>query len=709
MAQNSNDPYQGAYGALPGGAWDAQKAQCNESAETTEENHELNHITLGYCDTHFSIGTSFRQDPMYPFPLLRHRAEACKQDERDAEIQQAKLDNTFNSELLPGAVVHGNIGAQDVRENAVWTLRGTQAQRDQFAQEASFGIDDAVPAENATDLLESMFPYIEKNWRLWAQNPDKLNGLMALATGAATDGQDANGARITLLSPVLTTYPEVWPDDVCYWDFYPEKFPDRYPKQPFHDEHQDDDVIGWLQLAASSPYSPLKPYKQHQANFAYTNAMFTGLAPFASDNLDQAMAEGRVFIVDFKHYHEDNIKPPAAESGARFFTPIALFAVAKTGGALKLLAIQPTQHTPQNQAEYDAWVNDNTQDPERPLSELLTPNDDFWSWQMAKTCFMSMYAISNVVDHLSTHVYLGAIPVAFYRNIPKQHPLTALLEPHFMSLSLNNHAGIFWEQGQAWDEYGETDEGFLTGMADKISGWSGQTFIDSTVRTAGRYDFYEYSTPLNRETDTDFAAIEDFPLHDDELGLFDIIKRWVDGYLRLYYRYDSDVVNDQELQGFCFEPRKQPKVAGFTESVRTINEMVDTIARVIYWMTNNHALEATLGAQHIAPVGYFSDRVPRKGETKTEQDWLNILPPINRGMATFIASRVFVDLPQEWHRSLGKYPQGQFMHDQRVYKYLKVFQDDIFELNEKIKTRNQSRRWEYNLKRPATMTVSPWN
>jgi arachidonate 15-lipoxygenase len=713
MSDTESSPYQGAYENIPVGAYDAQRENCNGSAETTEENHELSHIIKGYCDNHRTIGTSYREDPIYPFPALYHRCKTCQKTDRDTELSQAKLNNPFNSELLPGAVVHGNIGSSDIRENAVWTLRGTAEQRAQFAKEASFGIDDSLPAENATDLLEAMFPYMEKNWQLWANDPvalTNLTALMSFAAANAADGEDPNSTRVSLIDPALIAYPKTRTDDVCHWDFYPEKFPSRYPKPAFHDDHADDDLISWLQVAASSPYTPLKPYKAHQENLAYNNQLFSQHASFLNDNLDSAMAEGRVFISDFKHYHEDNVKAPATESeGARFYTPIALFAVTKNGGPLKLLAIQSTQDTPQTVAERQDWLNGVNQDPNRPLSDLLSPNSDYWSWQMAKTLFMSMYAISNVIDHLSTHVYLGAIPVAFYRNIPKQHPLTALLEPHFMSLSLNNHAGIFWESGQSWSEYGDPSDGFLTGMADKISGWTGQTFLSSTVRTSRRYDFIEYSTPLDRETDTDFARIDDFPLHDDELGLFEIIKRWVGDYLALYYRYDSDVVQDHELQSFCSEVLNEAKVAGFPESLNTIDQMVDTIARIVYWMSNNHALEATLGAQHIAPVGYYSDQVPRHDEVKTEQDWLSILPPLNIGMATFIASRVFVDLPQEWHRSLGKYPSGQFMHDQRVYKHLKTFQDSIFELDESIKTRNESRRWAYHLKRPSTMTCSPWN
>lgn len=699
---------------IPVGAGPVQQlvhTNCKDSSEV-EGDPVLMNSASGYCDGDATVGTAWREESIYPFPRLYHRANELQRKLRENELAQAKLDNWFDDALIPGAVVHGNISSPDVRDNMLWTLRGNDEQRGQFAQEASLGVDDAEPGENAVELFEAIFPYFEKYWPLWVLNPNVLSNisrLMSLLVGNALDGGNPTQIKIGFVDHVLLMIPATRTQNLNHWDFYPDD-PVRYPKPAFFDEFRNDDVVAWLQVASNSPYSRLQPYKKHQENFNVTNEIFTQTEAFRSDNLDQAMSEGRVFIVDFKEVHELNLRPPSTNSdGARIYSPIALFAVPKSGGPLKTIAIQSTQHTPKNAMERAQWKMFNIQPADRPLSDILTPASDYWSWQMAKTLFLSTSCGSSIVDHLSTHVFLGAIPVAFYRNIPKQHPLTALLEPHLMSLCVNNHIGIFYEVGTAeLTTYGNPSNGLLTGMANSLTGWQGQTFLDATLQFASNYHFVEHSTPLDRSRDNTFNAIEDFPLHDDE-GIYPIIHRWVRGYLGLYYRSDVDVRMDHELHAFVFEVVNEARVKGFPDSINSFNELADMVTRLIYWMTNNHALEAILSAVHIAPLGYWSDRVPRNDETRTEADWFKILPPINIGMATFCASRIFVDLPQDWHRSLGKYPQGQFMHDRRVYQHLQRFQNEMFELDEHIKKKNESRRWAYNTKRPSTMTCSPWN
>jgi hypothetical protein len=661
-------------------------------------------------------GSGFSEQSPYPFPTIARRASEEQRARRQQELRKARAENWYNYDLIPGAVVHGNIGSEQVKNNTNWSLRGSSENRSRFAYEDQFGSgDDSDPGEDEIDVLEPLFYYFDKNWPLWATNTQVLNNitrLLSVVTENLTDGGGPGFFRVNVLDPVLTLAPATKAKDIEIFDFYPS-LPDRYPKQPFDEDFRDDDVIGWVMMAHSSPFSRLKAFTQHQDNFKVTNDIFRRTDEFRNDDLDQAMAQGRVFIADYKEYHELNVGPAATGSaGGRFYTPIALFAVPKIGGNLKLLAIQSTQHTPANEAERQAWKSSNQQDSDRPLSDILTPTDDYWSWQMAKTLLMSMYAMSSVVDHLSMHVYVAPIAVSFYRNIPQSHPLRALLEPHLLSLSRNNHSGIFWDTGTQMiagnDEYGQTDQGLLTGMMNKVSGWTGKTFLDATVQRAGFYHFIEQSTPIVRSKPNEFSAIEDFPLHDDN-GLFPLIERWARSYLSLYYRSDADVREDYELQEFARDTAQDGKVNGFPESVSTFNALVDLAARIIYWMSVNHALEATLGCEKLAPLGYWSDRVPRNDEVKTEEDWFNILPPINVGLAIFCGSRFFVDLPREWYRSLGRFPVGHFMHDQRVYPLLERFQAELFELDESIKITNLKRRWGYSLMRPSTMTCSPWN
>ncbi|GEM_PF-1315151 len=687
----------------------SEEIGCTAEVGTVED---ISAIGSGYqCQgTDLTIGTSYTQREEYPFPSLYHNSSSAVQAERDAELVQARIDNWFDNVRIPGAWVHGNVSSPDVIKNIVWTLRGTPEDRAARARENHMGVNDADIGDDATDVFEAAIRYFEKNMWLFIRYPSflaKMTDLINLFVTNAFD-DDLFRVKFQFIDPILLAVPEVNTNNIEDWNFYPDGMEEQYPKQPFDAEFRDDDVIAWLQVGYASPYSRMKPLTSHQSNFKVTNSMFRDIDGFGNDNLDQAMAEGRVFVTDFKGYHEANIKP-GPNNGAHFYAGIAMFAIPKNGGDLKTIAIQNTQHSPSGWFQRTAWRNLNTQDPNKPLSEILTPKSNYWAWQQSKLAFMSMYAISNVIDHLSTHVYLYPLPISFYRNIPDHHPLTALLEPHMMSLVANNHAGIFSEVGfpdPLHMGYGDGTTGLLSGLPSRVSGWTGETFVEETVRQANTYNFVEDSTPLDRCSDSSFSKIEDFPLHDDA-GTFPVIQEWVNDYINLYYGSDADVLLDDEVQSFCAE--LEDKMTGFPASLGSKAELVDMVARIIYWMSTNHTLEALLSMQKMAPFGYFSSWLPRANSRRSEQDYLNTLPPLNYALASFCGSRIFVDLPTDWHRSLGKYPHGQFMHDPRVYPHLENFQNRLLVLDEAIKVKNQTRRWEYNLMRPSTMTCSPWN
>lgn len=687
----------------------SEEMGCN--AELTEV-EDLNALAAGYSckPLQFTIGTAFTQKEEYPFPTLYHHSSAEIKAQRDAELNQARIDNWYDGTRISGAWVHGNVSSPDVLNNMVWTLRGTPEDRAARAREHHMGINDADAGDDAVDIFEAAIRYFEKNIWLFVRYPSflaKMTSLIRLFVENAFD-DELFRVKFQFIDPILFAVPKVNTRNIEDWNFYPDCKEDQYPKQPFDAEFRNDDVLAWLQVASASPYSRLKPLTSAQSNFKVTNEMFRAIDGFSRDNLYDAMEEGRVFVTDFKEFHNAIIKPSPG-NGAHAYAAIAMFAVPKNGDGLKTIAIQPTQHAPKNRFERTLWRNFNIQDPNKPLSEILTPKSDYWAWQQAKLAFMVSYAGVNVIDHLSTHVYLYPLPVSLYRNIPVHHPLTALLEPHMLSLVSNNHAGIFSEVGFPNImpmEYGDGTTGLLSGLANRVSAWTAETFVEETVRLARGYDFVRDSTPLDRTTDTVYKAIKEFPLHDDD-GSFPIIRQWVSDYINLYYDSDADVLMDHEVQNFCAE--LEDKVAGFPGGLGSKVELVDMLTRIIYWMSANHALEALLSMQKFAPFGYFSEWLPRKNSRRSEQDYLNVLPPLNYALATFCGSRIFVDLPKDWYRSLGKYPHGQFMHDPRVYPYLENFQRSLLVLDEQIKEKNRHRRWEYNLRRPATMTCSPWN
>ena len=296
-------PYIGEY-TPPDWSYSEEKG-CTAEVGTVDEIADL---AAGYsCDgASITIGTSFTQRDQYPFPTLYHNASASVQSERDQELIQARVDNWFDDVLISGAWVHGNVSSPDVLKNTVWTLRGTAEERAATARENHMGVNDADVGDDATDVFEAFVHYFNKNMLLFIFNPSilsKVTDLIEIFIANAFD-DDLFRLKFQFIDPILLAVPETRTNNIEHWNFYPDDLPNKYPKQPFHDEFRDDDVMSWLQVAHASPFSRLKPYTSHQSNFKVTNSIFRKTDAFASDNLDTAMAQGRVFVCDFKEYHD---------------------------------------------------------------------------------------------------------------------------------------------------------------------------------------------------------------------------------------------------------------------------------------------------------------------------------------------------------------------------------------------------------------------
>ncbi|KKD57873.1 lipoxygenase [Grimontia sp. AD028] len=657
--------------------------------------------------------------PQYDFTTSAQRAYA---------LSKARKENTFEYLKLPGAVVHGNVQCEDVANANEWRYRGGLDE-----QEYNFDVNDADPNFAGVRLFEGTVAYLEKHFWTIVLSPDIAAKFINLLTVVYSELADGRPERITfeIMDPILLTFPHRKCNTVDELDFYPTfctdhpKYEERikqWPKAPYDKDFRSDDLIGWLVTAAPTPvFNYFKPYTHHMSKFPITNSHFRRVQGFESDNLDQAMAEGRLFILDFADFHDETVAKRNFDNfGARLHAGICLFAIPANGTGLKTIAIQPTQ-TPQPGGFWNdiGWFFLGVfgyGDQKHPPSKIITAGDNYWAWQMAKNCITTMTSMAGVIDHLSTHVYLGPIPVAYFRNITEYHPLRPLLDTHLMALVTNNHIGIFEEvgtsglpNGEGYEyTYGNPYNGLLTGAIQRLSGFSSTTFVNATLRRKNHYHFFEHSTPIDRMADPVLAQLDEYPQHDDN-GLAPIINEWVDGYLRLYYHSDQDVKDDTELQGFLYETTHYGNVRGFPDHADTLEELIDIVSRIIYWMSVNHAFGSMVSFMKLSALGVYRDHPIDPHFGYTERDWLNICPPMNVGAGLFMFSRIFTDLPEDWHRSLGKYPKGQFKHDPNVYPLLDVFQQQLQALDDEIREKNSRRRWAYDLRMPSTITVSPWN
>lgn len=666
-----------------------------------------------------SVGTKTAYIPPYPEPSLPQHTSGDLLSHRATEMETARNNNWYDFSRLPVHFgVHGNMSSPDVILNDYWCVRVDGITQNSpippplaKSKEDNFGVDDTDAGEYEIDLIEPTIRYIEKNWLALLSGYSildlgpivrKLEQLVRLLIKIVLDSTPEK-VRFEILDPMLAALPIRKPKNDGEADYFPTKTSAdslHYVKPPWDGDFRNDDLMGWLQVAPTSPiYDHFSAYTEHQSNFPISNAIFRRVEGFENDDLDKAMRQNRLFIADYKQFEEACAAGPDAapyDYGARLYAPIALFALPKISGikSLKIIAIQPTQD---------------------PNSHITTPNDDYWTWQKAKNVVTTISSFSAVIDHLGAHMFMGRMPVGYYRCISNQHPLRALLDTHMMSMVSNNFDGVFNEVGltlqPGQDPFGNPENGLLSGLFDKISGIGSKHFLKSTLRRASELHFIDDSTPISKKLrkQGDYRKISDHAASDDDIAM-PIIYDWVKGYLNLYYKSDTDVSSDTELQDFLSYVANDGGMTGFPASAYSRAEMIDTISRIIYWTSINHSLDRLASHMKLGALGYFGSLPnPKSNSKSTHQDWLNVLPPLNVGLATFSGSRIFVDIPRKWYRSLGKYPEGQFQHDPRIYKQLNKFQRKIKKLDNKLANKNKNRKWAYELRMPSFLTVSPWN
>ncbi len=248
-----------------------------------------------------------------------------------------------------------------------------------------------------------------------------------------------------------------------------------------------------------------------------------------SDSLEAALQEGRLYKADYSMLKDmahgsfpNNVKKyPSA--------PLALFAVPPVNSSSRSLipvAIQCQQPS----------VSENT--------AVFTPLDGD-NWMVAKTILnMADSNYHALVSHLGrTHLFIEPFVLANKRELPENHKLRILLEPHFEGTVLINYR-----------PHNLTVTG---GQVDQLLASTIENARVIAVKGAKSYlhNFNDVMFPktLKSHGVADSAQLPDYPYRDDGLMVWDAIKTWVDAYLSIYYTSDQQLLKDQDLPNWAKE------------------------------------------------------------------------------------------------------------------------------------------------------------
>ncbi|MBD2296531.1 lipoxygenase [Anabaena sphaerica FACHB-251] len=329
-------------------------------------------------------------------------------------------------------------------------------------------------------------------------------------------------------------------------------------------------------------------------------------------------------------------------------------------------------------------------------------------WMKAKLYFQTADATHHeLIAHLAyTHLAMEALAVATPRQLPGNHPVYQLLSPHFKFLIAINNRGndILLSAGAAIDNL----------MAPTIETSS------KLMNKAYREKSFWYYSLLN---DIEVRGIEpkllpDFPYRDDALLLWEAIAKYTTRYLQRYYPDDKAVIQDAYLQNWAeelsaplntrpksdfpqapawfpkelvaasgIEPQElpsYPRVPGFTK-IGSLQQLIDIATITIFTCGPQHA------ALNFSQYDYFS-YVPNAplaiySRPDTPASLEEMLPSTDRDLEqmqlTFALSGI------NWSK-LGSSDFIQFA-DKIDKQILAQFQNDLLEIERKIKDRNQQR------------------
>lgn len=395
--------------------------------------------------------------------------------------------------------------------------------------------------------------------------------------------------------------------------------------------------------------------------FPVTDELLRGVLP-AGISLDRLLAEGRLFITDYAALQDVPLN-----IGCYLTAPISLFWVDEQR-KLMPLAIQL------GQSPADAPV-------------IFTPADPWWVWLTARTFVQSAEGNHHeVIAHLTrTHLVMETFWVAANRTLAPQHPLHALLKPHFGGTINVNHDArttMLSPGGPIDTAMAVGSEGSYWLIAQAYASWS-------------LADWNPRREPESRGV-LDPERLPGYHFRDDSIKLFDAIGEYIKELLDVYYHSDDDVLADDELQAWINElvAHEGGRVKGLPlrdGRLVCVADLVELVQLLIYLVSCEHA--AVNNGQYDL-FGYIPNTpgalflpAPKDKLLSNEAEYLYFLP-----MPRCVEDQIsMVSLLSEATLTpLGDYDSWFFQDSAPAHLAIDGFQSALADIQLEIDQRNES-------------------
>ncbi|MGE0327403.1 MAG: lipoxygenase family protein, partial [Polyangiaceae bacterium] len=290
------------------------------------------------------------------------------------------------------------------------------------------------------------------------------------------------------------------------------------------------------------------------------------------------------------------------------------------------------------------------------------------------------------------HLALESVVLSARRQLAEQHPVRVLLEPHFQYTLISN-------------EITKTTLVNPGGIIDRLQSPPLDDSLEVCLKGLSEFRLSESAPPKDfaRRGVDDLQGLPEYPFRDDSLQVWPVMRDWVDSYLRLYYKQDTDVLGDAEMAGFVREMGAQDggRLQGL-KALTGVDDLVDLVAQIIFRASSYHAsINYPLYDFCFAASGPTSVYGPGPyGNDSDTQDALRqMLPPED---LAYESVAIYWPLTAKLNR-LGQYAP---FADPAVAPLLQTLQSRLNDVDAHIRQADASRPLSYLYYAPSEATQS---
>ena len=266
----------------------------------------------------------------------------------------------------------------------------------------------------------------------------------------------------------------------------------------------------------------------------------------------------------------------------------------------------------------------------RAGARVFLPSDPLLDWVAAKMAYQCADACHQEIGtHFAwTHMVMAPVAVVTNRQLAEQHPVHQLLAPHFRFYLYDNELGrvAFINPG---------------GPVERMLGGTLEESLGIPLNLYKLWNIREFTLPteLARRGVADPEILTRYPMRDDGVPIWNAIGAFVGNYLGIYYKNDSDVAADPEVQAWTQELASQDtsqnggRIAGMPERMDSVG-LLQQILTTIIWICGplhsmlNFSQWDYINLPNMSYALYAE--VPEEVGATTYDTLMKIMPPFNQ-------------------------------------------------------------------------------